>query len=823
MLSLIIMSKKFLFCTFTFCLFVLTALSQTSVDIHCFVKGIVLDSISNETIPYVTVSVSTAATPDVYVKRIASGINGEFELELNKAGGYILSLESVGMKKYTREMKIIADQKIHNLGKLFMSPSSKNLAELTVTAIKPLVKVDLDKISYDMKSDPESQSATTLDMLRKVPMVTVDGNDKIQLKGSTNFKIYVNGKASGMMTNNPSQVLKSIPASSIKSIEVITDPGAKYDAEGVGGIINIVMDHSLNGLTGTVRGAINTKGGYNGGLYLSTKKGKFGLTTNLNYNRQSDNGQTYDRTVTNFNSESIKYIHQYANSDSKYKFYFGNLEASYEFDSLNLISLTVGGYGGGGLTVDHAGTYSMNEMRDTVSAFKQLTTSNNSWGGIDLSLDYQRTFKKPDQLLTVSYKLSRSPDNTDNLSNLTGLLNYTSYNQHILYDANGDEHTFQVDYAEPFNKIHVIDFGVKYILRLNNSINNYYLQNESTKAWEPMANQSKNNLDQTQSIYGAYSSYTLKLEKFSARAGLRYENTGSTIILADTNFHVNFKNLVPAVTLSYKINDANNLKLNYNQRISRPGIWYLNPFLDNSNPYSLSQGNPDLKPEVNNSFSFDYSYISPKLTLNTSLFTSFTNNSIERVSKSVNDTVTYSTYKNIGLTQTSGISLYGNWQPNKSVRMSINGDLGYLSMTTNDGSGLNNKGLNYSVSLDGQFTLAYEIKLSTYGGFHSPRIDLQGKNSSFYYYGMTASRDFMKKKLNISLSARNPFMVRRSFSDYVLTTDYRVDSEQSMKAQSYGLSVSYRFGQLKDQIKKVSKTIENNDVKGGGAQGGGGN
>jgi len=812
------MNKFFLvFFLFTFSLFV-----EAEPNISCTVKGLVQDSVSRESIPYVTISVSSATSPDVYLKRVASDVKGNFELALNKTGDYVLSFESVGMKKYSRKITVAPEQKTMSLDKITMSTASKDLAGVTVTALKPLITVDLDKLSYDMKSDPEAQSSNTLDMLRKVPMVTVDGDDKIQLKGSTNFKIYVNGKASGMMTNNPSMVLKSIPASSIKSIEVITNPGAKYDAEGVGGIINIIMDHSLNGLTGTIRAAVNTQGNYYEGLYLSTKKGKFGLTANLNYSNQNQNGQTYDRNVTNFNSQSVKYIHQYANSDANYRFYYGNLEASYEFDSLNLISLSVGGYNGGSKSVDHAGTNSMDVQRDTISAFGQLTKSNNSWGGMDLSLDYQRTFKKPEQLLTISYKLSHMPDNTDNTSDITGLLNYASYNQHILYNASGDEHTFQVDYTEPFNKIHVIDVGVKYILRLNNSINNYYLQNDITKGWEPMPNQPKNNLDQTQNILGAYASYTLKLKKISARFGLRFEETSSNIILADTNFHVNFKNLVPSVTLGYKFNDANNLKLSYTQRISRPGIWYLNPFLDNSNPFSLSQGNPNLNPEINNSFSFDYSFVTPKLTLNTSLFTSFTNNSIERVSKSLNDTVTYSTYKNIGISRNTGLSLYGNWQPYKAVRINLNGNLNYISMTTNDGSALNNKGLNYSVSLDGEFMLPSEVKLSANGGFYSPRIVLQGQNSSFYYYGLAVSRDFLKKKLNVSFSARNLFPERKFYSSYLQTADYREDTKQSYKVQSFGLSVSYRFGELKDQIKKVTKTIENNDVKGGGQSGGGG-
>ncbi len=803
-----------------FTVVIMPLFSENKPTVSLSVKGIVVDSISKETIPYATISISEIGTPQLYIKRIAAGSNGTFEVELNKMGSYFFTFESVGMEKKQQNISLTTDQKKLDLAKIEMSVSKIQLSEVTVSATKPLVKVDLDKITYDMKSDPEAQASNALEMMRKVPLVTVDGDDKIQLKGSSNFKIYMNGKPSGMMTNNPSQVLKSIPASSIKSIEVITDPGAKYDAEGVGGIINIVMDQSLSGLAGTVRASVNTKGGYSGGLYLSTKKGKFGLTTNLNYNKQPEYDQTYERNVEYFNSQSVKYISQYANTDALYKFYYGNLEASYEFDSLNLVSLTIGGFGGSSSSVDHAGTYSMNALRDTLSAFKQLTQSINGWAGVDLSLDYQRTFKKPSQLLTLSYKLNRIPESNDNTSDLTGVLNYRSYKQHILYNANGDEHTFQADYTEPFNKIHVIEVGVKYILRLNNSINNYYLQNDLTQAWESMPNQAKNDLNQTQNILGAYSSYTLKLEKFSARAGLRLEETSSNIVLSDTSFHVDFPNLVPSVTLSYKLNDANNIKLSYNQRINRPGIWYLNPFLDNSNPFNLRQGNPDLVPEMANSFSFNYSYISPKLTLNSSLFASFTNNSIERVGSLLNDSVVYNTYKNIGKSQNAGLSLYGNWQPHKSVSLNANGTVNYIKMSTNDDSGLENSGFTYILSVGSQINLPWELKWNINSGYYSPQIDLQGSNSDYIYYNTTLSRNFFKKKFTISLRASNFINKTLEFNSIRKTENYTSSSKNAMISRNFGISLTYKFGELKEQIKKVQKTIQNDDVIGGNKSGG---
>jgi len=803
-------------------LFVFPAFSTALPETAFKVKGTLVDSISGETIPYVTISVSSTEKPDVYLKRLAAGVNGDFEFVLNKTDNYVLSFESIGMQKQLLNVSIIADKKLLNLGKINMSASDAKLSEVTVLANKPLVKVDLDKITYDTKSDPESQSSTVLEMLKKVPMVTVDGEDKIQVKGSSNFKVYMNGKPSNMMSNNPSQVLKSIPASSIKNIEIITEPGAKYDAEGLGGIINIVTDRSLNGFMGTIRAGADTNGGYNTGLFLSTKIGKFGLTTNLNYNKQKNPGSLSVNERENYDALATKYVLQNSNNDTKYHFNHGNVEASYEFDSLNLVSFTVGGYGAENTTITNGNSSFFNADRDVLSSYSQSMESKGGWGGIDMSLDYQRTFKKPDQLFTLSYKLSSSPVNSDYLSDIKGIVNYKGSVQRIKSVAQGDEHTFQLDYTEPFNKKHVMELGAKYILRLNNSDNTYLQQNETSLDWEPDVNRVENDLNHKQHILGAYGSYTLKLKKFSVRTGVRLEKTWSYVELPDTNFNVSLTNLVPSISMTYRFSDASNLRLSYNQRISRPGIWYLNPFWDDSNPQSISQGNPDLKSEIDNSFALNYSYITQKFNLNSSVYTSFTNNSIEQVNKSLNDGVIYSTYKNIGLSQNVGMSLYANWQPNKTIRINGNSSVDYSHMSTNDGSGLQSDGYNYSLSGGGQLTLPGEIKLSLNGGFYSPRIMLQGRYSGFYYYSSSLSRDFINKKLNISLSAQNPFEKTRSFNGYNKTETYRSDFTSTMLARSFRISVSYRFGEMKEQIKKAQRSINNDDVKGGGGQSGSG-
>ncbi|MCE5331628.1 MAG: TonB-dependent receptor [Bacteroidales bacterium] len=812
---------------FFLCLFFLfltsqTLFSQTSPELSFTVKGILVDSVSKETIPYVTVSLSAKDKPETYIKRLAAGLKGEFEMNINKSGDYIISFESVGMNKKAETVNVSSGEKVIDLGKISMSASQAQLSEVTVSANKPLVKVDLDKIIYDTKSDPEAQSNNVLEMLKKVPMVTVDGEDKIQVKGSSNFKIYMNGKPSNMVSNNPSQVLKSIPASSVKNIEVITEPGAKYDAEGLGGIINIVTERSLGGYTGTVRAGADSHGGFNGGLYFSTKMGKFGITTNLNYgNYESPDNSSYNKRE-NFSSETAKYIIQSNNGGSSYKFGHGNLEASYEFDSLNLVSLTFGGYTGGFSSTSDGYSYMLNAQMDTLLSYSQKMDNKGDWGGMNLTLDYQRTFKKPDQLFTVSYQLSHTPDNSDYLSDITGIRNYSSSLQRITSNANGDEHTFQVDYTEPFNKKHVMELGLKYILRLNKSDNAYTQYNTLTNLWETMQGRPENDLNQTQNILGAYGSYTLKLDKMSMRAGLRLEQTRSMVELADTNFTPTFTNLVPSISMTYRFSPTSNLRLSYNQRISRPSIWYLNPFYDDSNPQSISQGNPDLAAEVDNSFSLNYSNFTQKLNFNAGLYTSFTNNSIERVSTLLNDSVVYSTYQNIGLSSNTGLSMYANWQPTPKVRIYGNGSATYTYMSTNDDSGLGNKGMRYTLSCGTQFMMPWEIKWNTNGGYYSPGISLQGKQNAYYYYSMSLSRDFLEKKLNVSVYARDFLEKSRDFTSYTETSTYRSDNISTRPAFSFGLSLSYRFGEMKEQIKKVQRSIENDDVKSGGNQSSGG-
>ncbi|MDR0371843.1 MAG: TonB-dependent receptor [Prevotellaceae bacterium] len=816
--------------------------SQTSSNF--LIKGIVNDSVATESIPYATISIVKQESPTVYIKRMATDVNGKFELSVPEKGDYFIVFESVGMQ--TKYVSVaLGDKKTIDLGSVNLGTSSEQLSELTVTASKPLISMDLDKIIYDTASDPEAESNNVLEMLRKVPMVTVDGEDKIQVKGSTSFKIYLDGKPSNMFTNNPSEVLKSMPASSIKNIEVITEPGAKYDAEGVGGIINIVTAKAMIGYTGSVRTSINSLGGYGGGGYFSTKIGKFGLTANLNYNQNktNDTDAHSEREILDpVAAQKYQYLMSRSKSPkSNMGFSYSNIEASYEIDSLNLLSFSFGGYGGKHKNENESYSEMLDFNKDTVAAYRGENFNESSWAGMDLSLDYQRSFKKPDKLLTFSYRLESTPEKSQAKSLLYNVKKYAEMIELLGADkllssvGKSNEHTVQIDYTEPFNKKHIAEAGLKYILRQNNSDNSYKILNTETGDYEDDTVRPVNNFDQTQHILGVYGSYTLKLEKLSIRVGGRFEHTSSGMEYKNDpakDFSTSFTNLIPSIVFTYRLGMTSNFRLGYNQRISRPGIWYLNPFVDDSNPNYISYGNPDLDAEISNSFNLSYSIFTPKFNMNVNAFTSFTNNSIESVTslKVVDEgednerIVVESTYDNIGYFGHVGGNIYLNWSPTTKIRLYGNGGVNYSRYTNNsDEQKVENSGTRFTFNGGAQFTLPCELKVNIGGGYYSPWIMLEGKGSAYYFTGISLGRDFLDKKLNVSLRVSEPFRARsiRESTTYK-ENNYSTYNFSSSIARSYSLSVSYRFGEMKEQIKKASRTISNDDLKGGEGQGGSG-
>ena len=783
-----------------------------SVNYH--VIGQIVEKISGNGVPFATVIIKNDSIKET--KAQACDASGRFSLDLSSPLTYILTVSSVGYKQFSMPITI-SDPKT-DLGKLPIDEGVE-LKEVTITAQRPLVKIDVDKIVYSMESDPDAQTNNVLEMLHKIPLVTVDAEENITVNGQSNFKVLVNGKSSSMMSSNFKEVLKSLPANSIKDIEVITNPSSKYDAEGVGGIINIITSKkTISGYNGSVSSGLDAYGSLNFSAYLAAKIKKFSFSSRYYGNQfiQPETGQ--NGTSEYFNNTDYHYSSSAGNSTYKGMSNGFSGEASYEIDTLNLISLSFWGYQGSYKNKGFTETQYLNTGEEITRRYTNSINNVNSFGSLSGNIDYQKTYKKPEKSLTFSYKLDNNPRSVNNNTDVSGIINYPSYRQRSENDAVGREQTFQADYYDPINKMHQLEGGVKLILRQNKS-NSEIFRNDTVKL------DNVNNLDYDQYIMGAYFGYLFKWKKLSTKSGLRLEQTwndgSSETSGISTDFTNKLFNLVPYVTISVMPKQGQTYKLSYTQRLSRPGIWYLNPYVENTDSMNISYGNPRLDAEVSHSFELGYTYFTPKFNLSVSSSSSFVNNSIERISRVETSGATVSTYENIGKDQTYGLSTYLAYRPSPKLNIFFNGGGNYSKLEANNGYAITNEGFSYRASLGGRWTLWKDGSVNANLGVYSSSIMLQGRYSSFSYTSLGVSQYLLKRKLMLSLSASNPFTYRRKYTMESEDMTFRSRYEYSYYAQNVRFSLTYNFGKMETQVKKARRGIKNDDLKGGGESQGG--
>lgn len=819
---------------FILCLFISAMGYAQQAPVNVQVKGQVTDSLTNETLPYVTIRITDRATPPVLVKAAAADENGRFNIPINKKGDYLLSVQYVGKIVSTIPF-VVGDQKIVDMGVIAISAESNSLSAVEVVADKPLVKVDLDKITYSMEDDPESKTNNVLEMLKKVPMVTVDGEENVQLKGSSNFKIYLNGKPSNMISNNPKDVLKSMPANTIKDIEVITDPGAKYDAEGVAGIINIITQKntSMGGYTATLNGSVDSRGGFRSGLYLMLKSGKIGFNGGYNYGKyKSPEGTSYsfrdNYTATAANVG--KYLTQ--NGSQKYdgNHQYGNGELSIELDTLNLINIGFNRWGGNGesKSVSNETMKDINQLM--IYEYDRISRSKNEYGSTEVNMDYQRTFSVKERLLTASYRFGHSPDNSDSYSGYdlqSGTPPFDIFENKQYSDAKMNEHTFQVDYTTPFSKIHSFETGAKYILRINQSESGYQFLDPSTNVWEDKSDPMYE-FKHSQDILAAYGGYSLKLNKWAVKAGLRYEATwleAKYPLDESNNYKADYGNFVPSVAVTYRIKPSQNIRFGYNMRIMRPSIWQLNPYENTSDPTNTRKGNPNLDAVKSNSINANYNFFNPKINFNINTSYNFTNNSIEYITTVNNNGGNTSTYDNVGKNRSFFVGGYVNWSPIPKFRIYSNTSLRYIDVQAPNygktGQVVSNNGFNFGFSGGIQYTMPWKLNLEGNGGYYSPYISLVGKGSAFNYHSFSIRKAFMTDRLNVRMYVASLFKKNDTYTNKQdIPNQFFYEMENKTPRRQVGLSVSFRFGELKAQMKKVQRSISNDDSMGGGQSGG---
>lgn len=768
--------------------------------------------------PFATCRVFAAADT---VHAVAVGVadsSGVYTAPLPSAGTYALhAATATGNGTATAVFTVSDDAPDANAGTLVPTFETQNLRELTVTAQRPLVSKMIDRIGYDVQADPDVRTINLQDMMRRVPLVAVDGEGNITINGSSNFKVFKDGRPNNAFTKNAKDIFKAIPASMIKRVEVITEPGAKYDAEGIGAILNIVTMEGtrVDGVTGTIS--------LNGDTHQRTLSPNGYVTTQIDKVTLSFNGGYHHSSPHNNNltmSNHYTYNNGSASRRSSYQSNKGDVvwfgtEGSYDINKHHLITLEADGYWYRFKTCAED-DYLMTGADGTVlNAYRSLQPySPMSYFTADGAVNYQYTTGRPGETVTAGYLISNT-NQTDKkdvtFSDIAGnMLQYTA--QHTDTRMNFQEHTFQTDWVRPFASMkHTLETGAKYTLRLSRSrVDNEYvgLDNQYT------------DFRHITDIGAVYGQYTGRFGKFTLRGGLRYEFSRLKAEFPDgsqKDFHSTLNDLVPSASLSWQVNDAHSLAANYAMRINRPGISYLNPAVYQG-ANSISYGNPDLESAHANSLKITYTLIKKAITINASAGYGWNNDNITSVNFVDDRGYVVNTYDNIGSMRELRLSTFLQWTigPKTTFMANLNanrnsyrqngmrlarwGGYGFMRISQN---------LPWDLTLEGMFSPQIPGLYNVYS---------YTKTGTPYFYGLGINRSFLKeKRLSVRLSAYNFFSGKyNDNTTHTVNGDYLGTNTTNYNAfRGFQLGVSYRFGNLNARVKKTARAAEKESVEGG--------
>lgn len=804
--------------TFKICLILLVistlSYSQSNELKNITLSGIVKDSVTKKAIEYPTIAVFTDSLK--LIKAVAGGADGKFFIEVPLKGKYFLSVSMMGYSTLKKELLIDGESKRVDVGEILILEGVL-MSEVTVVGVKPLIKNDPEKLTYNLESDPQSLSSPLVDILRKVPMLSVDGENTVRLNGETNFKVLVNGRSTGILVKNFKEAIKSMPASSIKSIEVITDPPAKYDAEGVAGIINIITNRkNSNGYSGNISLSANTLGGYSGGGYISFQKGKFALTTNL-YRGTYFSNKSYSISETeNYLSDQFKYSKSTSNYDSRNTSNQFSIEASYDIDSLNFITLSGWGYNGTSVSGGISEYLAKNSQLSTTRSYKTIYEAIYGYGTGSGSISYQKNYKKPDKNLIFSYGLDISPTNRDVTTSIDPLIDFYPYDQNSKNSAKEMENTFQVDFYNPINNSNSIETGLKYILRQNISNTDIELFDQESGIWQKDPSKI-NDLDYTQHIGSFYGGYLYKKKSFTAKAGIRGEFTQNDGISKSYDGNLRFDNsqfdIVPYLSFSYIIGKGRSLTLGFSQRLNRPGIWYLNPYVNDSDPMNISYGNPELNTVRRNNFNIGYRQSSQKWNLSLNLSGDFTNNDITNIRSVNEDGVNISTYENIGINKSARFNFNYSYRNGEKFSIYTNGSVKYSVISSKE-LDLSNKGMSYGGGFGANFALWKKATLNWNAYFYGGDITIQSRNSVNYSTSIGFTQRLLKDMVYFSAYVSEPLTKSKKYTYDSEDNTYKSHRESVNYQRSLNISLNWRFGKIGAQVKKTRKSSTDDKMKG---------
>ncbi len=801
------------------------------------VKGVLKDSLTQEGEPYATVRIYAGQQVKQNSSPVAMALTdgeGKFNAQFKAKGQFVAVATSVGKAAVVRSFTI-ANEKTIDLGQLLISDKTSEMQGVEIVAVRPVVKMEADKITYSVEDDVDSRSMTVLDMLRKVPMVTVDGQDNISVNGQSSFKIYVDGKPNMMMNSNPSMILKSLPASMVSNIEVITNPGAKYDAEGAGGILNFTLA-KMGGAAGA-GGAAQDMSGFNGSVSvtggnrniggaatIAGQEKRLSYNANVNYT-YTDNG-TVNLTMNRKQQDGTSTLFE-TTARNRVPFLMGGFGLGYELDKQSSVN--------GSFSIQRFALNNSGNPKTTMSmpggmkfGYQNHMTQKMDNTGYSGSLDYQRFFdEKRSHSLTATYQVSHTPSNRTNETSgfemmmMGGPESFSSAPAPGLLPSDRlsdgkettTEHVGQLDLVNTLSAHSKLNTGLKYSFRKSTSDMNYYEREGGQLVLQPGQSTDYDHRNQIGAVY-AESENTW--DKWTAKAGLRYEHTWQKVMYKESqkNFDKDYGNLVPSASVSYALLPGSSLGLTYNMRISRPGISYLNPYHDTTEPTSVSYGNPDLEVEKTHNIGLVLNLYTPIVIMRAGLQQTLANGGIEQYTFFDDKHIMHTTFGNIVDRSQSTFNLFASASVTKTTRLTLNGSVTYNYLKS-DQLDLTNKGWSGRAMLNVQQTLPKKWTLGLTGMYNSRNITLQGHSSGMSIAVLTVSKSLFKDRLNLSVNGITGLSKggKIRIGQYAEGKDFTSDTQISVPITRVVASVRWTFGNTNQRFKEHKSKVQDDYIE----------
>ena len=778
------------------------------------IKGSVIDYDSNEPIESAAISLYRVKDSTITIGK-ETDEKGEFILEDVPFGRYYLEVNMVGYNTaIVKGIMLNPKNKEINLETIKLKSGITETEEILVEGEKSRIEFHPDKKVFNVGQDLTTKTGSATDVLSEIPSVTVDSDGNVSLRGSENVKILIDGRPFGLDGSNRAEILKQIPASEIESVELITNPSAKYNPEGTSGIINIVLKKNKDkGYNGNLTLNVGTGDKYTGSANINLKNSRFNFFVNYNYRLyNSDRSSSHFRE--NFSNNSISFTDQVESGNSRRKSHFVKAGLEYSINDKNTIGISSVYSDRSHKRFENSETKELDNFNNIVTHFWRNNNEDEDGYNFDLSLTYTSKFKNPKQILMGEVTYSRSKEDENLISRQTDIVppNNTPDKDNDYEKDITDDINIQLDYVHPFSKKSKIETGYRSIIRKNDNDfrTEYYDYNQNKFINDTNRT---NQFIYSEHINAIYASYTGSISNFGYQLGIRLEHTNTDGELVTTNetFNDKYLSLFPSASVSHKFGTSQELQVSYSRRINRPRLRFLNPFPNSSDPLNIRKGNPQLKPEFIDSYELSYLHYFNSSVVTPTIFYRQTHDDISRVRTLTDSNVAYMTFENYASSKTYGVELLLNthilkwWNTNLTFsyfRAEVD--------ASNIEQGLVNNTYSWSgrVMSNMRFPNLFDLQISYF--YSGDRISAQGEIQPFQSLNVALSKDLFDKRASIGLNFRD-ILNTLKFNIDLKDQNYKEVATHKRETRNAFLTFTYRFGESENSRDRKRKRNNNGE------------